>query len=216
MRTSLLLLCVILSLSASARDTTARAPYNYDGAAFRKGVTIATLAVGFGNDYRSSYTVPTGFEKGKTSGFAPVLARVEYAVSNKVSLAFNAALGSIYFNSFRLDSGYNGVIRRSATNKLRLLSGGIAAYYHLGHLFRVDRLDPYIGAGISLNNLFYTAFPEGDSTVEKKSHTATPLLKAGVRYYFSDKVSICAEAGYDRVGMISAGFSCRIPGRKKA
>ncbi len=75
-------------------------------------------------------------------------------------------------------------------------------------------LRPFIGLGLSLNNIKYSAHPEGDSTIVKIDHTVTPYLKAGARYYISDKFSLFADVGYDKQSVISIGFSCRFFSRK--
>ncbi len=183
--------------------------------AFVKNTYTLTLGVGFANGYRQAYSVPTGFEKGPMSGFAPIYARAEYAVSNRVSIGFGMAFNTIYFNNARVDSGHTGIVRRTATNKWRFFSGGLMAMYHFGHIIKNNKVDLYAGAGLNLNNIAESARPKGDSTVSVTSHSVTPAIRIGGRYYISDKFSLHADAGYDKLSVFAIGASCRFDGRKK-
>jgi outer membrane protein W len=213
MKTPLTLLLLLIASMTMAQDSMSHREFNYETAAFKRNIYIVSASIGVVNSYRTNYSVPANFEKGTTTGFASFCARGEYAVSNRVSMAFLASFNTIYFNSFKLYTGYNGPIRRMATNKLRIISAGIGAYYHFGYMFHNDRFDPYVGGGLALNNMLHSAIPEGDSTIEQKSHTATPFLKLGARYYFSNKVNVFAEAGYDKLSAVNVGFSCRFNGK---
>lgn len=202
-------LFLFISTAAHSADTLGVKNTSLTHAAFERNTYTATVSGGFINSYSSEYTVPPGFEKGSSNGLLPIFVKVEYAVSNRVSIAFATGFNTIIFNSFQLYTGYNGPIKRFRTNKFSLFSGGLIGYYHFGHILKVKRLDPFVGAGINLNKLKYSAFPEGDSTIEKTTHNGTPYLKAGARYYISDKVSVFADAGYDKLAMVSVGISCR-------
>jgi len=204
------LTAILLLLSATARSqdslsTIPGAPIE----PYKKGSYVVTLSAGFLNGYRSEFSVPPTFEKGNTAGFLPIYAKGEYGVSDRVSLAVTAAYNVLYFNSFHLYTGYYGPIKRYTTDKFRYFSGGLTAYYHLGHVLNVKRLDPFIGIGASIANMKHSALPQGDSVVEMKSHAVMPYLKAGARYYASEKVALFADVGYDKLSIFSIGFSCR-------
>lgn len=209
-----LILLLLLSVSATAQDTAVAHKIRPVDHNCKKHTYIATMALGFLNSYKSDYSVPSNFEKGTTTGFSPLQVKLEYCVSNRVSLAFAGAYGTAVFNSFQLYDAHSGPIRRYKTNHWRILGLGLTAYYHLGYLIQVKGLDPFIGAGISLNNIRHSAFPVADSTMLKKTHAVTPCLKVGARYYFSDKVSVFADAGYDKLSMFSLGFSCKVTPKK--
>jgi hypothetical protein len=183
--------------------------------AFAKNTYTFTLGVGFGNSYRQVYAVPMGYEKGNVSGFAPIYARAEYAVSNHVSIAFGMAFNTIYFNSMRVDSGHTGIVRRSAANKWRLFNGGIMALYHFGHILNTNKVDLYVGAGLNLNNIAQSGKPSGDSTIALRSHSVTPAIRVGARYFVSDVFSLHADAGYDKLSKVCVGVSCRFRDGKK-
>ncbi len=217
MKKYFLILTCLISLNIQAQQETEPAipEKAKEYMAFKKNSYTATLAFGFINTYRSSYTVPNGFEKGSSTSFTPVYGRLEYAVSNSVSIGLNTMFNTIHFNSMQLYQSHSGEVKRTVPNKFRLFGAGLVAYKHFGHLLRTARLDPFIGLGISLNNIYYSALPQGDSTIEQRQHTTTPFLKAGVRYYVSDKISAYVDAGYDKLSYISIGFSCRFSGTIK-
>jgi hypothetical protein len=208
----LLLSGLLFALAASAQN----APAPQAGSQpFIRNTFIATASAGYINSYRSEYTVPVGFEKGNATGFIPVHARFEYAVSNRVSIALNTGFNTTTFNAMHLDEGYNGTIKRPVVNHWRLFYGGVSAWYHFGHMLHSKKLDPFIGGGICLNNIVESASPSGDSTLRRKSHTATPSLKLGVRYYLTPMFSVYADAGYDKLSVVNVGMSCRFFQRKK-
>ncbi|GAA4466217.1 hypothetical protein GCM10023093_20000 [Nemorincola caseinilytica] len=208
------MLVLISAVAAHAQDSTSH-DTRIDGPVFQRGNYMATISAGFINGYRNEYSVPAGFEKGNASGFVPVYIRGEYAVSDRVSIGIGFSFNTIMFNSFRLDSGHNGIIRRTATNRWRVFGGNLLAWYHFGHLLHIPRLDPFVGGGICLNNISETAAPSGDSTIASTGHTATFMLRAGARYYISPMFSIFADAGYDKLSIFSLGMSCRFLPAKK-
>lgn len=214
MRIYLIIPVLLAAVAANAQDITVakvkKQPQN-----FEKNSYIATVALGIANGYKADYNVPSGFAKGTVTGFAPVYARIEYGVSNRVSVAFGAAFSTIHYNTTKIYQGYNGPIYRNAANKQRLFSGGIMAFYHFRSLFGSEKLDPFVGVGLSINNIKQSAYPQSDSTTTvQKTHTAMPFLKAGVRYYVSDIFSLYADAGYDKLSVASIGVSCRFAGKK--
>lgn len=206
------LLCFLLisaSFTLYAQDTT----LHTSPSTFRKGAYLVTAGVGFMNSYRDEYRVPPSFEKGNITGFAPIFIRGEYAVSQRVSIGatFNHSL--LYFNSFRLYPSFNGPVKRLTSDQFRVFGIGLSAWYHFKTFFNVPGLQPFIGIGANLNNERHTALPEGDSTVRFRTHTVTPLIKAGVRYYLSDKVSVYGDAGFDKFNVVSLGITCRFDRR---
>lgn len=214
MRIYLLILFTLLSVTAFCQQDSAGGNLSIPHAPYERHSTIATLSVGFIDQYRHDYTLPKGFEKSNTSGFAPIYGKLEYAVNKHLSIAATFAWDNFVYNYNQLDTGYNGVIKRYHTNQFRLYNAGVAAFYHLGSLIHIKHLDPFIGAGISLNNIHYSAFPQGDSVIARSTHTLTPYFKAGARYYITSKYSFYADAGYDQHSIFSLGFSCRFFARK--
>jgi len=200
-------LFVLISIVSQGQQDTAvkytrHAPYE------RHELTVG-IALGFIDAYRHSYSLPSGFEKGNTSGFAPIYAKVEYGVSRDVSIAALFGYDAFQYNYGQEYTGNNGPFTRYVNNNTRVLSAGLVAFYHLGKVIPVKHLDPYVGIGLSLNNIRYGAQPQGDSIVVLYNHTVTPYLKAGARYYISSVYSVFADAGYDQHTIFDVGFSCR-------
>ncbi len=175
-------------------------------ATYEPQLVTATLAIGFIDYYQNNYTLPPPFVKSNTSGFAPVTALLEYCVSRHISVA-----GSFGYDAFtyNFQQAYDQSVRYR-TNNTRILSGGFIGYYHFRHLLPVKHFDPFIGVGIAINNIRYSAYPQGDSLVTKIDHSVTPYLKAGTRYYVSDKFSLFGDIGYNKHTIFSLGFSMRL------
>ncbi len=184
-------------------------PKKSSPAGYVRRATIATLAVGFADYYRSNYTVPSGFKLNNKTGFAPVFGRLEYGITDHVTVGAMFCYDVFYSNFYRIYQANGNEYKRYNTDRVRLLSGGVTAYYHFGQLIPVKKLDVFAGVGFSLNNLHHSALAQGDSTANITEHTVSPLVKVGARYYLSKKGSIFADAGYDRKAIFSLGFSCR-------
>src|SRR4051812_33086091 len=69
---------------------------------FIRHSVIATLAIGFIDGHRTGFSVPAGFERNNTSGFAPVYGKVEYGVSNHVSLGLMLGYDNYFGNYYQL------------------------------------------------------------------------------------------------------------------
>lgn len=208
--TAIALLC---TFCAQAQDTTAKCRRISKG--FQPSQYMATLTGGFINDYRNDYSAPANFEKGTTTGMLPIQGRIEYNLGGRVSFGANAGYSTLRFNGYRIYEGFAGPIKREESEDWRIFRVGIGAYYHLGYLFRTNRFDPFIGAGINLNNIKTETHPYGDVATDATSHTITGSIKAGVRYYVSNSVSLYADAGYDRLSAITVGASCRFAKKGK-
>ena len=169
----------------------------------------ASLSIGFIDAYKQSYTLPAGFQKNNTSGFTPVYAKLDYGLGENFSMALAVGYDAFTYNFYQDYTGNNGPFTRYKADEFRLFSVGLTAFYHLGKVIRVNRLDPFVGAGLSINNIRYSAYPQGDSLATIIKHSVTPYLKVGARYYISDKFSLFGDLGYDKQSILSLGFSCR-------
>ena len=167
------------------------------------------MAFGFIDNNRQNYSVPAGFSKGLVTGFIPFFARIEYGLTRTVSIGATMGYDVFVYNNKHEFTGNNGPFNRYVTNNTRILSGGLTAFYHLGGLIHSSNFDPFIGAGVALNNIRYSAYPQGDSTAVRIDHTLTPYLKAGARYYISDRFSVYGDVGLDQQAIISVGACCR-------
>lgn len=214
MKYFLTLMIAFSACTARAQDTAAHKP-NWQSY-YKRHSTIITAAIGFMDNYRMDYSLPVGFQKSNTSGFAPISARVEYALTDHIGISAGFGYNAFQYNFKQEYTGNNGPFTRYRTNNTSIFSAGVAAYYHLDKFIRINRFDPFAGIGISLNNIRYSAFPQGDSTLTRVDHTVTPYLKVGGRYYISDKFSLFGDVGYEKQGVICIGFSCRFDSQKKA
>ena len=204
----------IISTVWAQKDTAAPAPV-VPHATYELHTTMATAAIGFIDGYRNSYSLPSGFQKNNTSGFAPILLKLEYAFGRDISLAATFGYDAFNYNFSQFYQGYNGTFVRYHTDDFRSVSGGITAYYHLRKIIHVNHLDPFVGIGLCLNNIRYSAYPSDDTLAIKSTHTVTPYIKVGARYYISSAFSIFADLGYDKPSVFSIGFSARFfPGKK--
>lgn len=185
-------------------------------AAYKHHTTIATVSMGFIDPNRKKFDLPAGFEKSNTSGYAQFYGKLEYAVSNKVSIAGTVGYDAFVYNYSQLYTGYAGVVKRYKADQFRIVSIGATAFYHLGSIIHVKNLDPFVGAGLSLNNTRHSMLAQGDSTVVTVEHGVTPYLKAGARYYISRHFSVFGDVGYDNMSIFSLGFSCRFFPKKEA
>ena len=178
-------------------------------ASYEPKVTVATLALGFIDNYREQYSLPAGYFKNNTSGFVPVYARVEYGVGGHISLAGIFGYDVFQYDYSQLYTGNNGAFARYRTSSARIWSGGLAGFYHAGYLLGIGHTDPFVGLGVALNNIRYSAMPSGDTIGTVLQHTLTPYIKAGARYYINNQFSLYGDVGYDRHTVFSVGWSCR-------
>ncbi len=215
MKTYLPLLLMLCAVAAHGQDTTTHKKQAMHNSYVRHSV-IPSVSLGFVDEYRNNYSLPSGFSKGNTSGFVPVYVKLEYGLSNHVGLAATVAYDAFNYNFRQQFEGNNGTFNRNKTNAFRMFSSGLTAFYHLGDVIHVKRLDPFVGLGFTINNIRYSAYPQGDSTMVRTDHNAAIYLKAGTRYYISDKFSLYGDLGYDKHTIFSLGFSCRfLPAKKK-
>jgi len=185
-------------------------------AAYERHSIIATASAGIADGFRNNYSLPPGFEKNNTSGFAPFFAKLEYGFYDRISIAATFGYDAFYYNYKQEYTGNNGPFTRYRTDDTRIFSGGITAFYHLGNVIRIKHLDPFIGVGLVLSNIRYSSFPQDDTTATKFDHIVTPYLKAGARYYISSYFSLFGDIGYDKQATLSLGVSCRFLRKQKA
>ena len=199
----------LLSATLFAQQDTAAKVARKMHPVYMRHAVAASASLGFADANRQQYTLPSGFSKGGITGFIPFFAKVEYGLTKDISLGVMFCYDAFVYNNLQDYVGNSGPFTRYRTNNTRILSGGLAGFYHLGKALHTKSLDPFIGVGLYLNNIRYRAYPQGDSTAIKIDHTVTPYLKAGARYYITDQFSIFGDAGYDKQAIISLGFSCR-------
>ncbi len=214
MKTCLTLLLSVFAITVWAQhDTTSKGAGTQ--AYYEKGSITPSISFGFIDAYRTNYSLPAGFIKNNTSGFVPIYFKAEYGLTRNIGLAATLCYDAFIYNFSQQYAGNNGPFLRNRTNAFRSFSGGVAAYYHLGNVIKVKRLDPFVGIGLSINNIRHNGYPQGDSLAIRNDRTTDLTLKVGARYYISHKFSLYGDAGYDNHTIFSLGFSCRFLPRKK-
>jgi hypothetical protein len=204
------LLAFISVAGRSQPDTSVHARHT----PYERHSVMATVSLGFADFYRQYYSLPKAFKKTNTAGFAPVYLKLEYGLKRDVSVAATMSYDAFIYN-FRQDYvGNSGPFTRYRSNNARIISGGLTAFYHLGRVISSKHVDPFIGVGISINNVRYSAYPQGDSTLTRFDHTVTPYLKVGARYYISSRFGLFGDVGYDQQSIFSVGASCRFFSKK--
>ncbi len=208
---SLLLFCGVTQAQTNTATTITKKPKVVDTLqpSFIRHSVIATLAVGFADGHRNDFSVPSGFEKNNTSGFAPVYGKLEYGISNNMSVGVLLGYDGYMGNYYQLYTANGKDYKRNRSDKTDIYSAGLSANYHFGKIIPVKRLDVFVGVGFTLNNEHHSALPQGDSTVKLTDRNVTPTLKAGVRYYLASRSSLYADLGYDKNSMFCVGYSCR-------
>lgn len=181
---------------------------------YERHTALASVSVGGLDYYRGSYSLPSGHTKGNTSGYIPVYIKLEYCLYRRISLAATFSYDAFVYNYGQDYTGNNGSFERYRTNKTRIVRGGFAVNYHLQDIIHIRHLDPFITVGISLSNIRYSAYPQGDTSGVQFDHIVAPDLRIGARYYLSSKFSLFADAGYDRQSVFSVGASARFMHKK--
>jgi hypothetical protein len=220
MKTLIMLIMAATCLQATAQEV-AITKKKYAAPRPLKGVVTATVGVGIIDYYRHHYTPPLAnayyspsmvYNEGNT-GFAPIYARVEYGITEKLGIAATFGYDDFVHNYDQQVYGtYYGTLHLRGTEKLRVLSSGIASVYYFRPLSFVPRLYPFISIGVGINHLRFEGYQKGPSSsaVEAgEGYTVTPVLKVGARYFISDQFGIYGDAGYDKLGIFSLGFSYR-------
>lgn len=193
-----------------------------DSTAMHKGPILQarqltfSVSTGFGDPYRTDYSVPAMYQKSDVSGFAPIYGRAEYAVSKYFGLGATFSYDAFYAAYYQIieKNGSVAVYKRNHTDKVTVFGAGLNLYYHLGNVIKSKKLDPYISAGFALNKITHDAAPATDTIQASTLRTVSPSLRVGVRYYFTPIASFMVDAGYDKQSYCTVGFACRFPKKK--
>jgi hypothetical protein len=163
---------------------------------------------------RANYSTSSSFKKGTASGFAPVYGRLEYGLSKHVGIGVAFVYGVFNASVYREYSENGRTYRRYATDRVRLFNTNVFGTYHLGHIIKVKKLDPFVSIGVGINTVSHSNKTQADSMVVDKDYTVSPFLRAGARYYISTRGSLFADVGYDGKALMTIGASC-IMNRKR-
>jgi hypothetical protein len=181
---------------------------------YEKQSYVLTMAVGFGDQFRNELRLPADFQNGQVTGFVPVEARLEYGLTKRISIAATAMYDDFYDNYAQLFFGNGETFKRFNTDNVRIYGGTAAAYYHFNPFHSKPNLDVFAGVGMALSNIRHSSAPQNDSTTATVySHTASPYLKIGIRYYLTAYSALYADLGYEKQSLLNVGFSFRLKKR---
>lgn len=217
MKFYLSILLIVLTLGSFARQPdTAQTVVTSVHSGHRP--TLVNLGVGFGDYYKinPTFSMPSGFRAGNTTGFAPLSLRLEYGLNMHFALAGSMYIDRFQYNYAQLYSGGNVKFSRYLTNSFSLFGGGLTAVYYPTLNVKIPNVEPFIQVGLSLNNIQQSAVPQGDSTASSTTHRTSPVLKIGGRYYCSKErnAGFYLELGYNRQSVLNIGFSARLTRKK--
>lgn len=195
----LTLLAVILMIGTGI---TARAQ------AFEQSNSIISVGYGFPNVFKSVYSIYDLFGGYSSSGFGPINAKYEYAVTDNIGVGVIASYLS-YKVRWDYDDGSGTVYEEGYKGSLFAIL--VRANYHFA---TGDKLDPYVGVGAGYINYgfdYYNTDPSyagGDLSVSYGAPLAYGA-SVGARYYFTDNIGAYAELGWDALSLMQIGLSMK-------
>ncbi|MCF8256404.1 MAG: hypothetical protein K9J06_02560 [Flavobacteriales bacterium] len=171
--------------------------------AWDRSTKVLSIGMGLGNYYHLDNRYgPNLGSRGRyhTPYSGQFNLQMEWAIHNYVGLGFTTGFGG----TGPLSYGYNGEINMPI---------GFVANFHFyqliddknGKNLHADKLDIY--GGLSVGSGFAVAFYDNESA------RVVPLawggLHAGVRWYFTPRVALNAEAGFGK-SIVNVGFSFKL------
>ena len=176
--------------------------------------TTFQLALGFFDYYKDqgNYNLPTGYQKNNTTGFTPVMAKLEYGLNNQFCLTFSAYYDAFVYNYSKLYSGNGITFSRYQSNDFTLLGAGLGISYYFDKYIHVKNLETFATLGFSLNNIIQSGYPQGDTTITKNQQVVSPCIKVGCRYFISKskRSGIYFDCGFDKQSIFNLGFTSSI------
>jgi opacity protein-like surface antigen len=158
---------------------------------FEKDYNFLQVGYGIGLGYGKVLNAYKGNEGYSFSGFGPLAASYERAITDNIGLGLQMGYSS--YGGKWLESGYNYNYRYSAFS---LMARGA---YHFD--VRNRNFDPYggIGIGFSKFSVNYTSNSPGFNSNNSNISIGSPLtyqIFLGARYMFNDNFGVYGEAGY--------------------
>ncbi len=160
------------------------------GGAVKEGILLVDAFYGFpyinGALLESAYSSSTGNTNNAVHNLGHLGGKVEYMLSNKISLG--------------IEFTYADATIRYQSNNLLYYTAGIRKYRILGkmsyHFATTEKLDPYFtwGAGYK-NTTVYTNEPAATREVTINLVPVSLRVGLGLRYFFTDAFGINAEVG---------------------
>lgn len=194
------ILCVafaIVSLGFVPKESTAQGksfystPYkDRNSGSFEKGASIFSIGYGVGSYNHLGYNW-FGY---KRMTIGPVYLKYEMGVMDEVSIGGYIApeFTTRKYNSSPYSNAFG-------------LGVGIMGYYHFNKFIPVKKLDVYAGVGFGIK-YYKETYKDNTITTDSKIYPR-PIVKVGVRYYFTDSFGAYAESGYDNSSDFNIGVS---------
>jgi len=178
-----------------------------EGGAFSKGSSYVNLGYGFGNIWKKTFTLNSGFYGGtyKVSTTGPYSLTYEYGISDKISVGIAGSYSQV-------KGTYTAPTNLPADNfvdKLTNFSVIVRSNYHFGHS---EKFDPYIGLGVGYYNFKYES-KTGDGVNQSSTYVIPGAFgyngQLGARYFFSTNFGIFAEVGYVAGAFAQGGIALK-------
>lgn len=182
-KTAIILMCLIVSPTIFAQ-------------AFEKGSNFITL--GFGLDPYGKVPKYAAGNNYKKTALGPIILAYEYGLTEKLGIGRIGLGGAIAQSFYTGKSYYTNNYYEYKSNRSRT-SLALRAAYHFD--FGIDKMDVYAGIGGALHIYSDTDRTDNpnDLNYNKKSVSigGGPSIFGGIRYLFTNKFGVYAEAGYD-------------------
>lgn len=207
-------LIAISSIAAHAQDSTAmQVPSSYHNTFTRK-TTMLTVSFGLADWNKQNYKLPDSTRFGSGSSSLPIYFRLERAIGNNISIAASLGYDVFYYNYSREGYTNGALFYRANTDKVRIISPGLQAFYHFNKLIPVRHLDVSVGVGFAANYVKHTDYPASDTLSNVIKPDVTLLARLSARYYVNRYAAVFADIGYDKMSLFSLGASFRFFDRK--
>lgn len=199
---SFLLVLIGTILHAQSQDTSFYSqPYKKrNSGSFGRSHSLLSFAYGFPNQLIAENN--SGVYQSHSS-FGPVIARLEFPVSDAIGIASQASYYRGKFTDF-----IGGV------DKASILDLGAIGMYHFNKLIPLSKLDLYAGLGLKLsvaNSQWNVGRLRASNLVSSgTSINAGWLAVAGVRYYLTPKFALFAEGGFPGGCYFDIGITFRL------
>ncbi|MBA3827831.1 MAG: hypothetical protein H0X33_02745 [Taibaiella sp.] len=198
------------SCSCHAQDTTStQTPYS----SFQRHTSIITVSFGLADWNKQNYKKPDSTTFGSGSTSLPVYLKLERAIGKHISITASLAYDVFYYNYSHPEVSNGKSYYLQYSDKVRIVSPGLQLSYHFNDLIPIRNLDVFITAGGAANFVHHDSYLHADTSSHVTRPTIDPLVRLGARYYINKHAAFFGDVGYDRISLISLGFSYRIFGK---
>jgi hypothetical protein len=222
MKKGFLAYLLLLSVCAGAQEVVPQSPASdasveplllKANGSFEKRTSILSISFGFSDWNKQNFEMPDSAAFGSGSVSLPIYFRAERAISSHVGIAVSLAYDVFYYNYSKQEYNHGSIFYRPQNDKVRIISPGLELYYHFNKFIHNANWDVFVGVGAHANFVNHTNYPSKDSLSNTTPVDMAPFAKLGARYYINRNASFFGDVGYDKMSLISLGFSYRLYGR---